>query len=153
MHTNRKTDLHKHMVKLLRDARRRARAKHLGEVTLTPAHLVQMYYTQKGLCALSAVPMAYGRASRGHQHAISLDRVKCSDGYHSGNIQLLTRCCNNAKGTLPTDKFLCMCRSVYGATKEQRLMTVRTTPHVEISDRSGEHLSRGARGCHGYKIA
>jgi hypothetical protein len=117
-----KRALHSDALKLVRDARKRAKKKHL-DMTLIADDITLLYTQQRGLCTLSGRPLGFGRVSRNSANAVSLDRIVAGEAYSLPNVQLLCRCVNNAKSTLSTEEFVRMCQDVgncYGATTGRR---------------------------------
>lgn len=73
-----------------------------------------IFMTQKGLCALSGLPIvlvANLRDKRKNQTA-SLDRITSELGYVKGNIQWLHKRINIMKNNMPQDEFLFWCLEV-----------------------------------------
>ncbi len=71
----------------------------------------ELYQAQKGLCALSGVPIKFStniRDERGTQTA-SLDRVDNSKGYVVGNIQWVHKRVNIMKNVMANDELLEWC--------------------------------------------
>jgi hypothetical protein len=106
-----KRSLHSDALKLVRDARKRAKKKRL-DLTIVADDIIDLYSTQRGLCTLSGRPMQFGRSSRNSSNAISLDRIIAGQPYSRENVQLLCRCVNIAKSTLTTEEFVSMCSDV-----------------------------------------
>jgi hypothetical protein len=106
-----KRALHSDALKLVRDARKRAKKKHL-DLALVADDIVSLYSGQRGLCKLSGRPMEFGRTSRNSANAVSLDRIVAGQAYARPNVQLLCRCVNTAKSTLSTEEFVRMCTDV-----------------------------------------
>jgi hypothetical protein len=98
-------------MKLVRDARKRAKKKHL-EVTIGSCDILELYREQRGLCALSGRPMQFGQSSRNSTNVVSLDRIVAGLSYSRDNVQLLCRCVNIAKSTLTTEEFESMCSDI-----------------------------------------
>lgn len=85
------------------------RAGHV--VTLTIDEVMSLWDSQKGLCALSGIPM---RSNRGGLKfdSPSLDRIFPTIGYNPGNVRLLAFGVNAGRGTLSDDEFVAVCRAV-----------------------------------------
>lgn len=87
------------------------RAGHI--VTLTVDDVLRMWEEQKGLCALSGLPMKSNLGIRGGKSdSPSLDRVAPFLGYHVGNVRLLCYGVNAGRGTLSDEEFVAVCRAV-----------------------------------------
>lgn len=72
-------------------------------------YLYQLYKQQGGKCAYS------GAVLQTEKHSftmLSLDQIEPSKGYLKGNVQWLAWAVNRAKGDLPEDLFLDMCRVI-----------------------------------------
>jgi hypothetical protein len=106
-----KRALHSDALKLVRDARKRAKKKRLA-MELVADDIVALYSGQRGLCVLSGRPLEFGRTSRNSANAVSLDRIIAGQAYARPNVQLLCRCVNIAKSTLSTEEFVRMCTDV-----------------------------------------
>lgn len=113
-HTGDRKEMRAHVLRLLRDARKRSKKKKLT-FCITEAHIIKLYMDQKGLCALSSKPLLYGKKGTGSDDVISLDRIDNVRGYEPQNIQLLTKAVNNAKATLSVAAFQTMCQDVHAA--------------------------------------
>lgn len=83
----------------LRQSWARAKKSKLGW-NISLDYVVQMYVTQKGLCAVSGHPMVYKhhRPKWDDAFAPSIDRIDCNQGYMVGNVRLVCRIANFAMG-------------------------------------------------------
>lgn len=79
------------------------------EFNVTPEHLWDLYQTQKGLCAVTGLPIPFNRKAA-HPCTASLDRVDSTRGYVVGNVQWVHKDINRMKMDLPMDRFLELCR-------------------------------------------
>lgn len=87
-----------------------ARTRNLSfDLTITQAW--NIYTTQKGLCALSGLPIAFVRLRLTVQTA-SLDRIDSGDGYCPDNAQWVHKDINRMKMCLPEKRFVLLCRLV-----------------------------------------
>lgn len=98
----------------------RQRAKEKGwEHDLTLDFLCALWEEQKGLCALTGVPLSLEPAGpRWSSSLVSIDRIDNSLGYTQDNVWLVTVKINFAKGTQTLEEFFSMCKLVvenYGA--------------------------------------
>lgn len=103
-----------HYKRMLRDARSRAKRKSVGFAVIL-SDLADLWHSQNGMCALSGTPMqipCVGADKHKRAQSVSLDRITPSVGYVPGNIQLTTRCANNAKSDMPVCDFITMCSAV-----------------------------------------
>lgn len=71
--------------------------------TLVNADLKELWAQQRGLCALSRLPMIW---VKGSLLTVSVDRIDNNVGYHRDNIQLVCRWVNVAKGPFGNSSFL-----------------------------------------------
>lgn len=62
-------------------------------------YLMDLWESQKGLCALSGVPMTHIRGQGNVGTNISIDKIDPNKGYLKGNIQLVCRVINHMKWT------------------------------------------------------
>lgn len=78
-------------------------------MTVDRDYLYKLFKSQKGLCAISGMPMTI---QLNCEYALSLDKIIPSLGYVEGNVQWLCWCVNRAKGEMPLDDFKEMCRII-----------------------------------------
>jgi hypothetical protein len=71
-----------------------------------------LWEKQKGLCALTGMPMTHIRGKGHVMTNASIDRIDSSKGYEINNVQLLMWCVNRGKGEMSTTDFLTMCINV-----------------------------------------
>lgn len=120
---------------MLRDARRRSKHKAVP-FDATVAMLDSLWRQQKGMCALSGVPMqvphdGVAMRVRTAAYSVSLDRVNPQKGYTHGNMQMLLRCVNNAKSDMTEDQFIFMCMKVAQQSQDPRAVcTADGTRHT-----------------------
>lgn len=97
------------MDKLLEGAHRRG-----IEVSITIEDIELLLVKQKGKCALSGLPLTFGK--RAHRKDIlgsaSADRIDCKKDYTNGNVQLLDKKVNMAKHVLGNEDFIALCSQV-----------------------------------------
>lgn len=92
--------------RLLRGAASRGRV-----VSITREQTLDLFILQEGKCALSQMPITLPSRTRGSGTA-SLDRIDNDCGYIPGNVQWTHWLVNKAKGTMPQDQFISLCRNV-----------------------------------------
>lgn len=80
-----------------------------AETDLTTDDLYQLYKEQQGLCKYSGIPL---KIETKHLATLSLDKIIPEKGYIKGNVQWLCWAVNRAKGELPEEDFLKMCRII-----------------------------------------
>jgi endogenous inhibitor of DNA gyrase (YacG/DUF329 family) len=74
--------------------------------------LIALYYDQKGLCALTGVPMTY-LTGRGRVITnASVDRIDGSIGYLRGNVRLVCCIANSMKNVLTDDELRHWCKLI-----------------------------------------
>ena len=71
-----------------------------------------LWETQKGLCALTGIPMTHISGKGNVMSNASIDRINSSKGYEINNVQLVMWCVNRAKGEMSTTDFVAMCTNV-----------------------------------------
>ena len=76
---------------------RRARCRKQHEFDLSREYLNQLWTDQKGLCALSNIPLVHGGTDLNTM--ASLDRIDSIKGYIKGNVQFVSCALNYAKST------------------------------------------------------
>jgi hypothetical protein len=76
--------------------------------------IIDLYYQQRGRCALSGRRMTHKRegVGDGHTDNISIDRIDSSIGYRKGNVQLICSTINFMKRSLADEQFIELCRDV-----------------------------------------
>jgi len=82
------------------------------------AYLMELWSEQRGLCAVTGLPMTWGRVKRediqsqGYGRAVGIDRIDGSVGYVRGNLQLVCSQVNYMRGGISQEDFLAWCESV-----------------------------------------
>lgn len=79
--------------------------------TITIEYIWDLFERQKRKCALSGVPIYFGKKRRDHSTA-SLDRIDSTLGYIPGNVQWVHKDINMMKNKHPQDYFIQMCKQV-----------------------------------------
>jgi len=88
-----------------------ASARHIS-FDLTLEQGWELYQTQKGLCALSGIPITFNSTSKVCDGTASLDRIDSSKGYVMGNVQWVHKTVNFMKHTLSTKELLEWCKKI-----------------------------------------
>lgn len=88
-----------------REARFRVHLLNLQDV-------IDLWVKQKGLCALSGLPMKIGLHNKGSLRVPSIDRIDSGIGYEVGNVQLLCWGVNLMKQDLTVKDFRFYCRKI-----------------------------------------
>lgn len=83
-----------------------AKSRHL-EMTISIKDIWGLFQAQRGLCALTGVPIQFGT----HQTA-SLDRIDSSIGYIEDNVQWVHKDINRMKQNFSEEKFIMLCQLV-----------------------------------------
>lgn len=81
-------------------------------------YLHELWDKQKGLCALSGIPMAYYFDSGRVPTNLSVDRIDSSLGYIKGNIQLVCMAVNQMKSDLTVEQLKYFCKSLLEYKKQ-----------------------------------
>lgn len=77
---------------------------------LTPEYVDAMYTEQKGLCALSGLPISWSVTN--WTHTASIDRIDNNLGYFEDNVQLVHKKLNMMRGSLGIEEFKELCQAV-----------------------------------------
>lgn len=105
----------KKLMKILQErwlgARDRAKSKNI-EFSITKEDLKYLWDKQKGLCALSGIPMTYEMDNGRVYTNLSIDQIKPSNGYTLENIQLVCMGINQMKSDLDMPTLLFLCKSL-----------------------------------------
>ena len=83
---------------------------------ITPLFLEDMFVANKGVCALSGVPIVLRPRDK---TTASLDRINPNIGYMLGNIQWIHRDINLMKNNLQEESFLQVCRLITNVCKKE----------------------------------
>lgn len=100
--------LHRLMVARRSDVLARIRKYCVPGTAPSAEELLEVWYRQRGKCALTATPMTLTTGP----HAVSIDQKQSGQGYSLDNIQMTTWAANRAKGDLSLEDFVQMCRAV-----------------------------------------
>lgn len=84
-------------------------SKGIGRENLTLDHVMFLYESQKGLCALSGREMTYIAGQGKIATNISIDRINPFAGYVEGNVQLVCNQANIMKMQLTTEDLTQWC--------------------------------------------
>lgn len=87
-------------------------AKRGYKVEVTKKYLWELYLKQNKLCALSKIPIKFGRSGYSVETTASLDRIDSSKGYTEGNVQWVYKDVNIMKSTFPQNYFIELCRRI-----------------------------------------
>lgn len=93
------------------------------EVDLDLVHLKSLWEEQRGLCALSGLPMNLPRSTNAHAGAsydpwkASLDRLDHGRGYLKGNVRFVTMMANLCRNGFTDAQLIEFCRAVTARTQ------------------------------------
>lgn len=95
------------------------------QFTISIEQLWRLYEAQNSLCAISKLPIAFGRYHRAERNRVhgtwarldtaSLDRIDNTRGYVIGNVQWVHKEVNRMKGCLPQTNFIELCTAIVEA--------------------------------------
>jgi len=86
---------------------------------LTKEYLWELYESQNGKCALSQVPIKFGRVYFKYETTASLDRIDSSKGYIEGNVQWVHKLVNLMKNSISQEDFIQICYLVAASHKQK----------------------------------
>lgn len=89
-----------------------------GRSELSVDFLVQLYETQKGLCAISGVPMTWDQGGGKSATNISIDRVDPAKGYKEDNVQLVCTIVNIMKLHYSQESLLWWCKQIINNNRQ-----------------------------------
>ena len=84
---------------------------------ITKEYLQYLWDKQKGLCALSGIPMTYKRDGGRTPTNVSIDQINPHLGYTKNNIQLVCMAVNQMKNDLSMEELYMFCESILNARK------------------------------------
>lgn len=96
---------------LLSSARSRAKKLNLA-FDLTEDYLYELWNKQKGICALSGIPLTCNYGEGVVETNASIDKIDPQGGYTIGNVQLTCWAVNRMKGTMNNEQLLFFCENV-----------------------------------------
>lgn len=82
------------------------------EYLVTPQFLWELFLKQGKKCALSGLPIVFGKRRSGKKQTASLDRIDSNLGYTIDNVQWVHRDLNNMKQALNEVEFVKYCQLV-----------------------------------------
>jgi hypothetical protein len=92
----------------------KSRGLKYGKISISVKDIINLYYRQKGLCAISLVKMSHKLNS---SDAISIDRIDSCRGYDIDNIQLICQFINLGKKNRPNEEVIKFIQQVKGGAK------------------------------------
>lgn len=104
-------DLNRLLYERFHGLKDRARKKDI-QCNIDLQYLHELWNTQKGLCALSGIPMAYYFDSGRVPTNVSVDRINSNLGYIKGNLQLVCMAVNQMKSDLTIEQLKYFCKSI-----------------------------------------
>ena len=102
----------------LKGTRRRSKEKNIYN-DLTLDYLMYLWEKQKGLCALTGIPMTYKFYEGRVNTNLSVDRIDSTKGYSKDNVQLVCMAANQMKNDLSMEEFMNMCEVVLALERER----------------------------------
>ena len=81
-------------------------------VTCTLKDIWELYLKQDKKCAVTGIPIKFGRTDKPIETTASLDRIDSKLGYIKNNIQLVHKDVNIMKNSFSVDYFVNLCRMV-----------------------------------------
>lgn len=75
-------------------------------------YLSDIFESQKGLCALTGIPILLGRLLTKELHTASVDRIDNTKGYIEGNVWWVHKDINTLKTDFQLEKFMYLCTLV-----------------------------------------
>lgn len=82
------------------------------EFNITFEYIKELWNKQKGICALSSVPMTYLLKEGRTPTNVSIDKIDRTKGYIKGNIQLVCMACNQIKSDLTEEEMYNFCKKI-----------------------------------------
>lgn len=104
-------DLNRLLYERFHGLKDRARKKDI-QCNIDLQYLHELQNTQKGLCALSGIPMTYYFDSGRVPTNVSVDRINSNLGYIKGNLQLVCMAVNQMKSDLTIEQLKYFCKSI-----------------------------------------
>lgn len=84
---------------------------------ITKDFLQYLWDKQKGLCAISNIPMTYSRNNGRTSTNVSIDQINPHLGYTKDNVQLVCMAVNQMKNDLSIEELCMFCESILNARK------------------------------------
>lgn len=84
------------------------------EFNITFDYVKELWNKQKGICALSGIPMTYALKEGRTPTNISIDKIDRAKGYTIGNVQLVCMACNQIKSDLTEEEMYNFCKRIVG---------------------------------------
>lgn len=79
---------------------------------ITLDYIKELWYKQKGICALSGIPMTYLLKEGRIPTNVSIDKIDRTKGYTIDNIQLVCMACNQIKSDLTEEEMYNFCKKI-----------------------------------------
>lgn len=107
-HLEKNNNLEGHLKRLLKGSN----GRWAGRDSLSFEFIKSLYDNQQGRCALTGMPMTWGRFKGHVQTHISLDRISSYAGYAPENVQLVCHIVNIMKNNLGQLEFIELCHKI-----------------------------------------
>jgi hypothetical protein len=82
------------------------------KVNITMEYIWDLYLQQKGLCALSGLPLDFPEGRKVYGGTASLDRIDSTKGYIKENVQWLHKEINMLKGSRTDEQLIAICKLI-----------------------------------------
>jgi len=105
------SDLDYFLIDLIRLVNHRSR-KYNRDNNLSVEYLKELWNNQKGLCALTNLPMQHCISKGKLFNNVSIDRIDSSKGYLKDNVQLVCSVVNRMKSDLSTQELYNICKLI-----------------------------------------
>lgn len=89
------------------------------EVAMEFQEAVDLFHAQRGLCALTGIPLTLPKQPPDNSGTASLDRIDSEQGYVAGNVQWVHKDINRMKQNLAQARFVELCSLVAEHTASQ----------------------------------
>lgn len=116
--------------------RKRAKLRKI-EFSLSIKDAWNIYVKQNGCCALTGMPIGFGRSEHRNENTASLDRINSLLGYIKGNVQWVHKDVNRMKYSMSQEYFVNLCRMV---TNNKNLSTITDMNFYQISKNRSENI-------------
>jgi hypothetical protein len=90
---------------------------------VTVDDLMDLWNSQRGLCALSGIPMTFGLGREDgaiYPTAVSLDRINRKLGYDKGNVRLVCWQANSFRGPWSDEQMISVARAIVGVADAKK---------------------------------
>lgn len=89
--------------------------------TIDADYMYQLWKDQKGMCYLTGIPMVVKKLEPDN---LSIDKIKPELGYVKGNVKWACWAANRAKGEMPIETLVSMCKRILEKCRDYRTDTL-----------------------------